>query len=405
MRRVLRVGACVGGALLMAACGGNATETGGTGATSTVTTSQPPAPVIVSPDQLDAGAYPTKPRPPIGTAGNPAAGALVQAQQMADFVIGPWDVDESLITPYLESFYVLDSPDGLAQLGPEPVVAAAGRHGFVNGFASAREATDKAVMVHAVLRFADPDAAAAASTDMNEAALQGSIAGSTPTVAAIPGHPEAAASSYPFTPRGSDRVRTTIRSFSPHGPYVFMEFAQSVDGFDPAAALVAKAIESQGPVIDQFKAADMGAFAAVEVDPTGLLARTLPLTTGATAANNAVYGARGASHFQSNPIASTILFKDTGVTEVAMAETNVYVAKDASAAGMVIKAFNDELSKTEGTNISAPVPKIPDSHCFAFPKAFYCVAAADRYGIEASGEQLKDVHHKVGAQYIMLTAK
>ena len=126
MRRVLRVGACVGGALLMAACGGNATETGGTGATSTVTTSQPPVPVIVSPDQLDAGAYPTKPRPPIGTAGNPAAGALVQAQQMADFVIGPWDVDESLITPYLESFYVLDSPDGWLnwdrnRLWPPPV--------------------------------------------------------------------------------------------------------------------------------------------------------------------------------------------------------------------------------------------------------------------------------------------
>ena len=405
MRRVLRAGACVAGALVVASCGGNTTDIGGTSATGTATTSQPPAPVIVSPDQLDAGPYPTKPRPPIGTAGNPAAGAVVQAQQMANFVIGPWDVDETLITPYVDSFYVLDSPGELSRLGPEPVVAAAGRHGFVNGFASAREATDKAAMVHAVLRFADAAAAAAASTDMNEAASQDAIAGSTPTVAAIPGHPEAAASSYPFTPRGSDRVRTAIRSFTPHGPYVFMEFVQSVDGFDAAAALVAKAIDTQGPVIDQFKAADLGALAAVEVDPTGLLARTLPLTTDATPANNAVYDARGASHFQSNPTASTILFKDTGVTEVAMAETNVYAAKDAPSAGMVVKAFNDELAKTEGTNISAPVPKIPDSHCFAFPKAFYCVAPADRYGIEATGEQLKDVHHKVAAQYIMLTAK
>ena len=402
MRHVLGVGACVASALLVAACGG--TTDAGAGSTAGATSSQP-APAIVSADQLDPGKYPTKPRPPLGTAGNPGTGVRLDAQRMADYVVGPWDVDDTLVTPYLESFYVLDTPGVLSRLGSEQVTAAAGRNSFVNGFASAREATDKAAMLHAVLRFADPAAATAASIDMNKAASERPIAGVTPTVAVIPGHPEAAASTYPFSsPTGSGAVRATIRSFTPHGPYVFMEFVQSVDGFDAAAALVAKVIDEQGPVIDEFKPAELSAFGSVEIDPTGLLARTLPLASGSPA-DNAVYTARGAAHFQSNPSGSEVLFKDTGVTEVAMADTNVYAAKDAATAGMVIKSFNDELSTMEGTTISAPVPNLPDSHCFAFPKAFYCVAPADRYAIEANGEKLDDLHQKVAAQYVMLTAK
>jgi hypothetical protein len=402
MRRVLGVGAGVACALLVAACGGTTT---GTSASSTPTIAQPPTLPITSPDKLDAGTYPTKPRPPIGTAGTPAGGAIAQAQQMADFVIGPWDVDETLITPYLESFYLMGNPGVLSRIGPEPVAAAAAQHGFVNGFASAREATDKAALVHAVMRFADPAAAAAASADMDKAASGKPIAGALPTVAAIPGHPEAAASTYPFTPHGSDRVRATIRSFTPHGPYVFMDFVQSIDGFDAAAAMVAKAVDMQAPQIDKFTPADLNALAAVPLDPTGMLARTVPLTSNASAAKNAVYGPRGAAHFQSNPVGSETLFKDTGVTEVAMAGTNVYAARSAPSAGMVIGSFTDELAKTEGTTLAAPVPNIPESHCFAFPKAFYCVAPADRYAIEATGDTLDALHQMVAAQYIILTAK
>jgi hypothetical protein len=253
-----------------------------------------------------------------------------------------------------------------------------------------------------VLRFADPAAATAAANDLNDAAAKLPIQGTIPSAAAIPGHLGAIASTYPFTPHGTNRTFATIRSFAAYGPYVLMQFVQSVDGFDPAAAMVAKALDLQGVAIDQFNAAPPAALAAILLDPTGLLARTIPATDASTA-KNAVYGTRGAMHFQGNPLASATLFKDNGVTEVAMAKTNVYQAKDEPAAVAVTKSFGQEISD-EGTKVADPVPGLPDSRCQAFAKGFYCVAPAGRYAIEARGDQLLDAQQLVAAQYVMLTA-
>jgi hypothetical protein len=393
------LGVLVVSALVLAACGTDA-RGADPAPSAAVTTSAPPA--VVSPNLLDVGNYPTVPFPQLGTAGNPDAGAIADAKQMADFVVGPWEIDDSLISPYLDSFYLINSVAALLQLGPETVAAAAGKHGLINGFASERQATDKIVMVNAVLRFPDPAAATAASTDMGDAAVKFPIVGATPTVVAIPGHPDSVASTYPFTPHGSDQTRATIRSFTPHGPYVLMQFVQAVDGVDHAAALVAKAIDAQGPSIDRFKAADPSALAAVPLDPTGLLAKTLPTTNGA-AAKNAVYDIRGAAHFQTDPIASTKLFTNTGVSEVAMAKTNVYQAKDEAGARAITDSFGMEVT-AEGTKAADPVPALPNSHCMGFPKGFYCVAPAGRFAIEARGEQLRDVQQQVAAQYVILTA-
>jgi hypothetical protein len=402
MRRSLQFGVLVASALVLAACGSNTGAAGGANPapSAAATTSAPPA--VVDPKLLDVGQYPTVPFPPLGTAGSPEAGAVADAKQMADFVVGPWEIDESVINPYLDSFFVINGAAALTQLGPESVAAAAGRHGFINGFASERQATDKIVLVNAVLRFPDAAAAAAASTDMGDAAATFPIAGVMPTVVVIPGHPDAVASTYPFTPHGSDQARATIRSFTAHGPYVLMQFVQTIDGVEHAAGLVAKTIDAQGPSIDQFKAADPGALGAVPLDPTGLLARTLPAGQGATA-KNAVYDIRGAAHFQSDPIASTKLFKDNGVTEVAMAKTNVYQAKDEAGARAVTDSFGMEVT-AESTKPADPVPALPNSHCMGFPKGFYCVAPAGRYVIEARGEQLRDVQQQIAAQYVILTA-
>jgi hypothetical protein len=237
---------------------------------------------------------------------------------------------------------------------------------------------------------------------MADAAAKQPIKGITPTIAPIPGHPDTVAVTYPFTPQGSDRSWATVRSFTPHGRYVLTQFVQSLDGFDAAAGLVAKAVDEQGPAIDQFKAADPGDLAAVALDPTGLLARTLPSTTTLTVAKNAVYGVRGAMHLQGNPIASATLFKDTGISAVAMAKTNVYQAEDALAAVRVTKAFHEEIS-AGGAIPADPVPALPESQCLTLAKGFYCVAPAGRYAIEARSQLLPDVHQQVAAQYVMLT--
>ena len=42
----------------------------------------------------------------------------------------------------------------------------AGRHGFINGFASARDRGEQKMLLNAVLRFADDGSATAAATDL-----------------------------------------------------------------------------------------------------------------------------------------------------------------------------------------------------------------------------------------------
>jgi hypothetical protein len=404
MRRSLPFGTLAACALMLVACG-NTAGTNGSGAdagTGKPTSSTSPAPrPVVSPSLLDAGKYPTAPRPPLGVAGNPAVGAVADAQHMADFVLGPWEVDDKLVGTYLNSYYVIGSANVLEQLGPPGIAAAAGQHGLINGFASARQEPDKTAMVDAVLRFPDPAAATAASTAMGDASVKQPVKGVTPTAVSIPDHPGTVASTYPFTPTGSDQARATVRAFTAHGPYVFMHFVQSIEGLDRATSLIAKGIDAQGPAIDEFTpASDL---TAVALDPTGLLARTLPAAA-SDSAKNAVYATRGAEHFQSDPVASATLFKDTGTTEVAMGSTNVYQTKDEGSALMVTNSFSQEVS-SDGTTPADAVAALPDSHCYALPKAFYCVAPAGRYAIEARSDQLADVHQQLSAQYVMLTTK
>lgn len=400
LRRLSKLGAFAVGAMMLAACGAPDESATTESPAAIPTTTVPP---IVSPTLLDAGTYPTQPRPPLGNAGDPRTGAITDAQHLADFVIGPWEADDELITPYLATYYLLDTSAGLMQFAPEAVAQQAERHGFVNGFASARQATDKTVMINAVLRFPDPAAATAATADMNGSAAAQPIRGATPAPATIPGHPEAAASTYPFTPHESDKEWAVVRSFSPHGPFVFMQLVQSVDGFDAAAALVQKAIDAQAPRIDEFDPAPADALAEVPLDPTGLLAKTLPAADSGSATKNAVYGRRGAMHFQSNPVASKTLFTDTGVSAVAMALTNVYETKSPGLASMVVGSFGKEVT-AQGATAAEPVPALPDSQCSQRGKGFYCVSAAGRYAVEVNAETLPDAHQQMAAQYVLLTA-
>ncbi len=400
LRRFSKFGVAGVAAAVLVACGGtDDSATPETNPAMATTTESP----VVSPAALDAGGYPTAPRPPLGNAGDPNIGAIVEAQRMADHVVGPWEADADLSTPYLSTYYLLDAAPALAQFAPDGVAQQADRHGFVNGFASARQSTDKAVMINAVFRFPDPAAATAAAADMNAAAATQAIRGATPAPATIPGHPEAAASTYPFTPHESGREWAVVRSFAPYGPFVFMQLVQSVDGLDAATALVQKAIDVQGPRIDDFDPAPVDALAEVPLDPTGLLAKTLPAANSAAKTKNAVYTRRGAMHFQSNPTGSKTLFTDTGVSTVAMALTNVYEAKSPGLASMVVGSFDREVT-AQGATAAAAVPGLPDSRCTARGKGFYCVAAAGRYAVEVNAETLSDAHQQMAAQYILLTA-
>lgn len=155
---------------------------------SAVRTAGGPKPGTVDVTLLDPGNYPTKPRAPLGVAATPAVGALLEAQRMADFVVGPWEVDPALTTAYPFAFSPGSMPltatrvDAIAL--PE-VAAAARAHGVVAGFATARQVTGQKDVFNIVLRMPDPAAAATAATDMAAATHDHPIgAGSFSCVAA-----------------------------------------------------------------------------------------------------------------------------------------------------------------------------------------------------------------------------
>ena len=349
--------------------------------------------------KLDVGAYPTQPSQPLGTTGDPMRGVFVEAQRMANNVIGPWEVDPAVTEWFGFGATVLPNEGALAQIGPESFAAAASQHGFINGFASARTAEGQKILLNAVLRFGDQGAAAAAATDFGDIAAK---TGDGVQPAQIPGHSDTRAATYTQTEGSTGKKWSAVRAFTAHGQYVFMQLAQAIDGPDAAIGLVAKTIDLQGPAIDKFRATDPSEFADISLDPTGLLARTLPVPEqDATPIQNATYEQRGALQFQSDPARSAKLFTDTGMDLAAMAKTNVYQTKDAASAPKIVDGFYAELQPT--SQPAKPVNNLPESKCLQLKdKTFYCLGAADRYAIETTAETLLDAQQQVAAQYAIL---
>lgn len=390
----------VAAALAAAGCGSDAVQ--GSATTGTSTSSTAPGEVDVA--SLDVGNYPTKPGPPLGAAGTEHKGMLLQGRELANFVVGPWEVDPRLLKTYTRySGVVLKSADALNLIQPKEVAAAAGRHPFVNGFYSAR--TDgETILVNAVVRYADPAAATAAARDMVQAALDEPASGATRSPVTIPSHPDALASSYPFTDVLTHREKATVNAFTAHGAYVLVQTAQSYDGLETARDLVGKTLDAQKPLVDRFTPAAPADFATLPLDPTGLLARTILLPTKeANVVQNSTYDVRGALHFQSDPVDSSRLLADAGVDVVASGKTTVYRATNPAGAASVVDGFAKQVAGTTGKPAD-PVPGLPGSKCVSADESFYCVGSVDRYVIDAAGGQLPDAQQQIAAQYAILSS-
>ena len=368
---------------------------------SAVKSSGGPSGPILDFSRLDPGRFPTEPREPLGVTGDPLAGVIVEAQRMADHVIGPWEVDPALTGWFAVGAMAMPTAEALALIGPMDIAAAAGKHNMINAFASARTEENRRILLNVVLRFADEGTAKAAATDMGETAMAQRGADGPAQKLEIPGHPDAQANTYTTDDRGAGKW-TAVRSFTAHGSYVLMQLAQSTDGVNAAKDLVVKTIDLQGPEIDDFRATDPSEFADISLDPSGLLERTLPQEgQDPSFAKNATYEQRGALHFQSDPARSAKLFDETGVELVAMAATNIYETGDVDGAKGIVDGFYAEVQPT--AQPANPVANMPDSKCLGLGDGgFYCLAVADRYALEVSGPTLLAAQQMTAAQYIML---
>lgn len=350
---------------------------------------------------LDTGKFPTSPLPPFGRAGNVHAGALLEARRMASNVVPPFQVDPSLSESEMTRPTPLQSAEALSLVLPKPIPEGAANHNFVTGFSTTRGGMTK-ILTNVVLRFATPEDAAAAAADMTAKSTNIETNYSAPK----PTHP-IPIPRYPATSAAAFEVVGTVNVFAytAHGPYVLCQSAQSSEGADAAADLVAATLDLQVPLIDQFSATPVEQLPELPIDPTGLWARTLPPGDLAFVTQG-VYDARGILHFQDNPARSQQLFNSVGLQNVAVGRANVYETPNAATAARVADDF---VAEVDAHNNAAPgVRGLPGAKCFTPPKGslrqFYCVAPVDKYVIEVSDEE-SEARQEMAAQYMMLTAK
>ncbi len=269
---------------------------------------------------------------------------------------------------------------------------------------------------NAVLRFADPASAATAAQGMHARAMDmPRVPDVTPIVTEperaipIPGHSNATGALLTFQEGGSQTVRE-LTALTAHGPYVLVQVARCATGPECEAPLAARTLDLQIPLIDAFQPTDANQFTALPLDPTGLVARTLPLPPDqTTSTSGAAYPPAGALHLEDNPVQVGSALTAAGVDDVSVNLTTLYQAKDAAGAQTLAQTYTDIAGKTPGAQAASPVPGLPQSHCTRVAGAsglvprYWCLATAGRYAIKTIARQLDSAYHQIAAQYRMLT--
>lgn len=360
---------------------------------------------------LDPANYPTKPLPPMGNGGGRQHVAVLEANRLADVVVGPWEVDPAIIEPAALGIGGIGGlpilPERL-QLVTSEQAAEAGKPGMITGYASPRKIQDQKTLINVVLEMKDPEAAKAAAHDMPQrlldfAAQYESRQGTS--VVAIPGHDEAFAVASTSTKYQQAGVTNRVSSFTARGPFVLMQTAETGGDIAEAVSLVAKTLDLQLPAIDSFTPTPAAELVNLPKDPTGLLARALPVAKdGETFSNNATLGPRAMLHVERDPIAAGKAYREAGVDVAVVGDGWLYRTRDGAAAEKLATGYAD----TQGGSRSPAdaVPNLPGSTCNRIGEQnFMCTGAFDRDVFVVQGPRLKDVHQMAAAQYLILAAK
>jgi hypothetical protein len=377
---------------------------------------QPAATVDVG--ALDPGSYPITPLPPLGDAGSDEAGRLVEGRRMADYVVGPWQADPGLTDGSRTGALVIAERNQLgAVLWPE-VLAPSWRLPFVVAFSAERRAADPkdpTMLRNAVLRFATAGAAAEAAQGMSSAAMAAlkppdadwPIPVGPIQSVPIPGHSDVNGA-LATRPMGGRNV-PELTVISAHGRYVLVQVAQSAQGPDRAAALAGRLLDLQVPLIDAFQPSDLAEFANLPLDPTGLLARTLPLKPDqGDSMSNSTYDPAGALHLADNPIQAEKAFTAAGVDVVSVRQTTVYQARDPDSAQRLAQTLADDTARRPASQPAPMVPGLPASRCVRIDEEgglvprYWCIDAVDRFAFKAVARQLDNAHQQMAAQYRIL---
>ncbi len=109
-----------------------------------------------------------------------------------------------------------------------------------------------------------------------------------------------------------------------------------------------KTLDQQLPLIDALTPTPLDALTTLPVDPTGVLARTIPIPDGMQVQSGS-FSPHAALAMQSDPPHSQKVFSDTGVDVMTKAATTVYRARDDAGAAAIVGDFT-----RKSAHISSP---------------------------------------------------
>ncbi len=377
------------------------------------------APTGVDTSLLNTGSYPTK-AAPMGTAGDDATGRKMEGARIAWVTVTPWEVEPSLVKVWNDP--IILKPGSLAGvLGTrtgEDVWNIAFDAGFVAGFATDRKNADPAApkqwLQNAVLQFPDAQKASATASAMTDKILASSPEHPRRKIA-IPGHPDSLATQTDLAtyenPGGSKESGISITSLTPHGTFILYQQAEASTP-DAATSLIAGTLDQQVPLIDGFTPTAAADLPGLPRDPTGLLARTLPIPEGKSSHINTklVWDVRTFLNFLTDPLTNNKMLKDAGVQQVATSLSDLYQAGDAEGA----KRLRDAQIKELGAGPKAYKPServqfLPDSACFEATfettQRYTCYSVFDKFAFNTTSAQLIDAQQQLAAQYRILADK
>ncbi len=376
--------------------------------------------VIVS--LLDTGAYPVAGGHPYGSAGD-RSGNVIESQRMAEYVIGPWQVDSSLRLLNVFSTAVM-LPATVAttdEMFPDVLGKVALAHGFLAGFTTTRASTNSALqrgLQNVVLRFPDPQAAAVAAEEMAAVNIEDSVPRQP---AVIQDHPAAIAWAYQRA-----RGDVEVYSFAARGPFVLSQGAGVNHEFDnafQAELLIARALDQQEQMIDRFVPTDPAKLVNLAMDPSGwLLAHVLWAADKKAPYSVGVYPPTAVLHFEQDPVDSEALFTAADVEWVGQRLARVYQTKSAAGAQRVAAKLAEQARIQPNVNaLSTPISGLPAGKCFVRSRDFApptdpdtlqqhdwhftCIARADRFAYQTFSQDLKDAMQQAAAQWRILAGK
>lgn len=368
---------------------------------------------------LDPGHYPTKPQAPLGNAGSDQVGALVEARRMASYLVGPWQVDAALTAHVATDAMVMENYKKMGTTMTWPPIAG-GAYGlpYLVGFMSQRHTSSgpPKSLRNGVVRFADSGAATTAANSFFDRAMNMPrtvdvvpIVVEPEQALPVPGHPEAKAALLTFQDQASGTPIKELTVTTSHGPFVLMQVVRCEAGPDCMTQLASRTLDLQLPLIDKFTPTPAGDLATLPLDPTGLVARTLPLPDDEiTATSQYAYEPNGALQFEDDPLKAEPALSAAGVDYVSMGHTTVYQAKDADSAAKLAQDYAAIVASAPAASSAAPVPGLPQSRCTLVPGSggiiphHWCLTPMGRYMVKAVARQLDTAHQLTAAQYRIL---